>query len=98
METIKFTLPSHWASALVNGDYSGLSEEDADAVDYFLDTESDICGPCMGTDGTDEVFVTFYDAEGLPCNCLTFVFPYKEGANNIMHHLAGTAPQVRNNT
>lgn len=34
--------PAHWASALVNGDYTGLSDEDARAASYF---ELNLPGP-----------------------------------------------------
>ncbi|WP_048647514.1 hypothetical protein [Nitratireductor soli] len=36
MKTITLTAPSHWASAIINGDYSGLDEEDVSALNSFL--------------------------------------------------------------
>lgn len=94
MKTIDFTLPAHWASALVNGDFTGLSNADAKAVSYWLDTEPDIAGDCLSV--TDEPeFRKFYDADGLACDCLTFTFPYREDANTLPAMLDGTAPDLR---
>jgi hypothetical protein len=94
MQTIDFTLPAHWASALINGDFSGLSDEDAAAVRYFLDTEPDINGDCLTC--TDEpMFLRYYDADGLACDCLTYTFPLKADANTLTNLLAGTAPKMR---
>ena len=31
METCTYTLPAHWASALINGDFTGLDEADEEA-------------------------------------------------------------------
>lgn len=94
MKTIDFTLPAHWAPALINGDFSGLSDEDDEAIRYFLDTEPDIAGDCLSC--TDEPeFRRYYDADGLACDCLTYTFPLKADANTLEAHLAGTAPKMR---
>jgi hypothetical protein len=94
METIEFTLPAHWASALVNGDFSGLSDGDAMTVRYWLDTEPDIGGDCLSVSDEPE-FVRYYDAPGLACDCLTFTFPKKVDANTLPNMLDGTAPDLR---
>ena len=94
METIEFTLPAHWASALINGDFSGLSDEEDAAVRYWLDTEPDIGGDALSC--TDEPeFRRYYDADGLACDCLTFTFPMKANANTLPNMLNGTAPDLR---
>ena len=93
METIDFTLPAHWASALINGDFSGLDADDDAAVRYWLDTEPDIGGDALSC--TDEPeFRAFHDADGLACDCLTFTFPYREDANTLSTLLNGTAPDL----
>lgn len=94
MDTITFTLPAHWASALVNGDYTGLSDEDEDAIQNWLDTEPDIVGDCL-TVSDEPFFARVYDAEGLACDCLTYTFPKRENANTLPNLLAGTAPALR---
>ena len=98
MDTIDFTLPAHWASALINGDFSGLDDDDDDdddaAVRYWLDTEPDIGGDALSC--TDEPeFRAYYDADGLACDCLTFTFPYREDANTLPNLLNGTAPDLQ---
>lgn len=40
METIEYTLPAYWASYLVNGDASGLSDAEQAEVDAFIAKES----------------------------------------------------------
>lgn len=36
IEIIRYRLPVYWACALINGDYSGLSEEEIQEIDAFL--------------------------------------------------------------
>lgn len=36
IEIIRYRLPIYWACALINGDYSGLSEEEIQEIDDFL--------------------------------------------------------------
>lgn len=80
MRTIEFTLPAHWAPALINDDYTGLSDEDETAIASFLANEPDITGDCLTC--TDEPeFRRYYDAEGLACDCLTYTFTLKSDAN-----------------
>lgn len=94
MKTIDFTLPSYWASALANGDFSGLEPGDAADVRYWLDTEPDIAGDCLNV-SDEEYFVNFNDAGGPAGNCLTYTFPYREDANTLQNMLNGTAPSLR---
>ena len=35
IETVEFNLPAHWASYLINGDSSGISEKDIEQCDAF---------------------------------------------------------------
>ena len=37
IETIEFVLPVYWASYLVNGDDSGITEEERAEIDAFID-------------------------------------------------------------
>lgn len=36
MDYVEFTLSDHWASAVINSDYSGLSDEEERQLDAFL--------------------------------------------------------------
>jgi hypothetical protein len=37
IETDTVTLPSYWASALINGDYSGLNDNESSRCDAAVD-------------------------------------------------------------
>ncbi len=39
LETIEVIVPAHWACPLVYGDYSGLSDDEAQEIDDFLASE-----------------------------------------------------------
>jgi len=71
MITNTYTLPSHWACALVNDDTSGMEDEDEAEMDAWLAREGP--GYCVGVSGEPE-FRTSNDAGTLACDCLTFVF------------------------
>jgi hypothetical protein len=82
METIIYRLPSFWASALFNGDYSGLEDIDAEILDTFLKAEE--LGSPLGIDGDNEedgpetIFCTYHDARPygiLACDCYDYIFP-----------------------
>jgi hypothetical protein len=44
-DTTEYVAPSHWASALVNGDFSGLEDSEAVEVEAFMDS---LPGPVVG--------------------------------------------------
>jgi hypothetical protein len=49
MEEIQVRLPMHWASCLINGDDSGLNENDIQAIDEtleLLNLEASHCFDC----------------------------------------------------
>ena len=75
METSTYKLPAHWASALVNGDYSGLKEQDEEQLMRVIAGE----GLPDPIDCSDEPeFMKYHDAQPygvLACHCLTFTFP-----------------------
>lgn len=94
MEIIEFTLPAYWASAIINGDFSGLQPGEAADVQYWLDTEPDIGGDALSCTDEEE-FVHYHDAGDFACMCLTFSFPKKVDANTLSNMLDGTAPDLR---
>lgn len=65
-----YNLYSHWASALVNGDRSGLTEEDGLELDAWLESEDP--GWCAGVEG--ESFFGHPDCNGLQGDLLEFRF------------------------
>jgi len=73
MKFTEYTLPAFWASALINGDYTGLSDEDEKALTAWLEAEKP--GWCV-TCSDEEFFTRYHDASYfvLACNCLTFTF------------------------
>lgn len=78
METIDYTLPVHWASALINGDDSGLDDDEQDALDEFVNDMVQQHGKCYCIGVKEDTnFVKYHDAEIygiLACDCATFVF------------------------
>jgi hypothetical protein len=74
MSTLKFTeyvLPSNWASALINADESGMTEEDITEMNQYLDFVKP--GFCVGCSDESE-FMHRCDADVMPCDCLTYTF------------------------
>ena len=78
MEIETFQLPDFWASALINGDTSGLSNEDKQALEAFTNSMIKDYGSCLAIDCTDEPhFSKFHDASSfgvLACDVLEFSF------------------------
>ena len=66
-ETYTYNFPAYALSALFNGDYSGLEQEDIDNLEDFLKRESYIdIWDC----GEDEPSFTRYPEFGLACDCV----------------------------
>lgn len=78
VETIQYTLPTYWASALINGDESGLEQEDQDALGAFIQHMLQEHGQCHCVDCTEEPeFTRYHDARPygvLACDCLEYTF------------------------
>ncbi len=71
MNTATYTLPAYWASALVNGDQSALTDEQAHQVLDWLELEKP--GTCVGC--SEEAFFSWVnDAGTLGGDCLFFEF------------------------
>ena len=74
MKLKTYLLPSHWASALINDDWTGLDDEDVDAVLTWLTANQP--GYCVDCDEESQ-FCRHHDASGLgvlAADCLTFTF------------------------
>lgn len=71
IEIIRYRLPIYWACALINGDYSGLSEEEIQEIDAFLKKAE---GYPVDVDLKTQGFYRCNDAGTLPGECADFIF------------------------
>lgn len=80
METLELTLPTFWTCPLINGDYSGMENEDITALEAFTDDMVKEYGQCWAIDVTDDDsgdFRTYHDARRfgvLACDVATYTF------------------------
>lgn len=75
MQTTEYKLPASWASALVNGDLTGLGEGEEEALMRVVAGEN-LPDPLSVSE--DPEFLKYHDAQPygvLACDCLTFTFP-----------------------
>lgn len=63
-------LPAHWASALINGDYSGCADTEENEIKAWLKDFS-FYGPCL----TCSEYPEITQFNGLITECLTYTFP-----------------------
>lgn len=73
MKTVTYTLPSYWASYLINGDASGLEDAETKEIDGFC---ADL-GPCLDVSDEEE-FSWHNDANSLGSSVATFTFQILE--------------------
>lgn len=66
------SLPAHWASALINGDTSGLEDDDEAELDAWVAAHP-YYGECLGCSEYPDL--TQY--EGLLTDCLDYTFPVR---------------------
>jgi hypothetical protein len=73
IETITYTLPAFWACPLINGDLSGLEDEEAEAIEAWI-TYGGV-GACFDVSAVP-FFSSTHDARYyvLACDCLEFTF------------------------
>jgi len=76
---VELTAPSYWASYLINGDASGMDDDEIKACDAWIAREG-LGSPC---DCTDAGFMTWHDARhemplAADCQVYTFMHPEKE--------------------
>ena len=67
---IEFKLYDYWASSLINGDDSGLEDDEIADIDSFIESEG--LGPCV--DVWDDSEFGRPECGGLPGSVSTFVF------------------------
>lgn len=68
---ITYLLPVYWACALVNDDYTGLSDEEEKQIKDFLKTTE---GHPVSVDFETEGFYRHNDAGTLSGNCAEYTF------------------------
>ena len=68
--TNTYTLPAYWASYLVNGDASGITDDERAEIDAFCEG----LGTCSGTTDEPEYFQRHNDANRVGGNVLDFIF------------------------
>jgi hypothetical protein len=77
MKTIKLTLPEFWASALINGDYSGLEDDEVQELEQWLSfAKNEGYGFCLDVNTDERSFIQYHDASAwvLACDCLEYTF------------------------
>lgn len=73
--TVKLNAPSHWASAIVNMDYSGLTKPEIGQLNTFLAANSVSFSDCLYCE--DNGFMRTHDASPfgvLSADCQTYFF------------------------
>ena len=83
MQTVQYTLPSHWAVALINGDITGYEESEIDQIDEFEQylSEKYLSGAYCVDVEEDNWFTSQHDATEfgvLACDVSVFTFDVGE--------------------
>lgn len=79
IKTVEFTLPAHWAAALINDDMTGCDDGELEIIRSFTGNMIHEYGGChcLGADTDNSEFTLSHniDADGaLSDNCCTFTF------------------------
>ena len=73
IKTVTYTLPAFWACPLINGDESGLTDKESEALKAWQ--ESEAVGACVGV-SEETFFSAWHEARAfeLAGDCLEFTF------------------------
>lgn len=71
IEVIRYRLLVYWAGALINGDYTGLSDDEEQEIRNFLKQAE---GYPVDVDLETEGFYRCNDANNTAGNCADFIF------------------------
>ena len=72
IKTDTYTLPAFWAGALINGDYTGLTDAEETEIDQWL---SDNVAAGWAVDVSEETFFAYRnDANNMGADCAEFTF------------------------
>ena len=83
METVNLILPAHWASALVNADYTGMEDHEIVEVDTWQNSNTHNSPLAVSA---EPEFVAYHDAVNvLPAECLEYTFESFTGKDGVIH-------------
>lgn len=90
MKTETITLPAQWASALINGDFSGCSEAEEKQINSWI-RDNPHYGACLNCSGHPELLIF----DGFLTECLEYTFPavVTRTADNGLNYLVWPAHQ-----
>lgn len=71
IKVIRYRLPSCWACPLINDDYTGLTDEECEEIQRFLEAAE---GYPVDIDWGTQGFYRCNDAGTLPGECADFIF------------------------
>lgn len=71
MTNIRYRLPSYWDGALINGDNTGLTDDEIQEITSFLETAE---GYPVDVDWETEGYYSCNDANDIPADCVDFIF------------------------
>ena len=74
IKTVEYTLPNYWASALINGDDSGLDDDENATLAAWLNNHPNLS--CIDV-ADDSSFTAWHDARAYnvkACDAATFTF------------------------
>lgn len=71
IKVIRYRLPSYWACPLINDDYTGLTDEECEEIQRFLEAAE---GYPVDVDLETQGFYRCNDAGTLPGECADFIF------------------------
>lgn len=71
IEVIRYRLPVYWARALINDDYTGLSDNEEQEIRNFLKR---VKADPVSVDWETEGFYWYNNANNTPGECIDFIF------------------------
>ena len=80
LREVTYTLPAHWASILINHDYTGTSSDEEQEIHNFIDGEfgeSLFCTVTIADWDEEPSFRKYHDAQPygvLACDCINYTF------------------------
>lgn len=91
IETVEYRLPIYWASALINGDFSGCSDEEEKEIKDFINEESKKYKLFWCVDVEEVGFCWGNDANSLGGDCGEYTFHVE-----TTPEIVDGAPKARN--